>query len=151
VLQFIFAWRNSSAAVGSSSAPQFLQGMSMSCASTRHCHNVTDEPSSVEVKAREQTLAAHNGAQAGATTRARMVTTHKPAPASLSYRLGVAKLIIYFTLRRHIARVNRLGEGAVHHGQLPSGRINASPFVYHHFACERAVDVRGVSRSEIIQ
>src|SRR5712664_452012 len=84
------------------------------------------EPCSAEAEACEQTMAAHNGVQAGATARARMVTTPQTCASKPFVRLGVAKLITYFTLRRHIARVNRRGEGAVHHGQLPSRGNRAS-------------------------
>jgi len=87
------------------------------------------ESPSVEPKAGEQTLAAHKGAQAGATTRASMVITAQTCASKPFVRLGVAKLITYFTLRRHIARVNRPGEGAVHHGQLTSSLLKNPVFL----------------------
>jgi hypothetical protein len=72
------------------------------------------EPPSVELKACEQTLAAHSGAQAGATTRAITVTTPQTCASKPFLRLDVAKPIIYFTLRRSIRLVNHPVHGPVH-------------------------------------
>src|SRR5713101_7520710 len=105
------------------------------------------ESPSVEPKAGEQTLAAHKGAQEGATTRASMVITAQTCASKPFVRLGVAKLITYFTLRRHIARVNRPVKELSTTGNLLVA-VSVRVFVHSDFTGERTVDVGGISRSE---
>ncbi len=79
--------------------------------------------------------------------RASTVTIPQTCASNAFVRPDAAKFIIYFTLRRRVARVNRPGEGlftAVSCLVAVSMRV----FVYRDFTRERAVDVRGVSRGE---
>lgn len=55
-----------------------------------------------------------------------MVTTPQTWASMAFVRPDAAKLIMYLTLRCRIHRVNRPGEGAVHHRQLPSRHNHAS-------------------------